>query len=838
MADRTRIARSIENPNDRLAFWKGELSYETAIIAHDQAIAAYNKLVNVKEAGETASKAAIVSARKKVQDKYKQRAYMEKLSKRITKPPAKACHWRYREAIEDIQSRFDPKRRSKGTLETRKMIEDLQDELGDHITGDTRRSLNQFTVEELEGLSNEVTALRKEGRKIYLTQQENKVERRKSMRAALSDALLNGDDLDVVEFLGSEEQKEAEKKGKLGRNIRADWDRPNRIFQYLDGDKESGAWHSRVWRKINELTDAEIRNVDRRWEAVEESRKSLGIKHGEFYSKKFKHEGITYTLNDVMMFYGASQNARAKAAVIFGVLTKDSEKDGEAIMNGLIDQLSVNEKAFVDSVIDGFDGGDWDRVRNIANDLDNINPGKEERYLPLYRLDSHGETLQQELVGEIKTRMGLGKTTPKKGMVIERQKIKDLRQKPIRTDFIEVIRRGIEMQEHYIHFSSFTRDMIALQGNDDFRAALKQRFGKEGVDWLRTYVNQVADPNAIRDQDAMGKLAAFTTNGMGVAYLAYNVSTILKQSSALPLYMGYASPARIAAASAKFAVAPGRMWAEVTSKDPQLKHRVIDQLLERFKTANRSHKAGKLKKVVQVRDKINEAGFLGIEWLDKVVAGIGWEATYQQALSEGKSEAEAVAYAQDVMLKTQSAARPKDLPQAYRSGGDLKKVFLVFSNQIHQMYQMIFRDLPSAVKNHNVRFVIASAVGLSISMAFEGAVGDRELPEDPEDVPRWLAYGVIEKIPMLGKPVASGLRGWSNSGVDLVKVASESALAARKVAEAYQSGDWRDLPLDVWKTMDDGLAIAFRFPYSGPKKLINAVKSGDPLDVIGRKREE
>ena len=768
---------------------------------------------------------------KRRNDKKLQRQYALTLVKSIMMKPGKSIELGWRKVIEEIQEGIDPHFRSKKHLDLRKHFVNLSrgaPEISSFIKEHgietlMKKPLNEFTLADLEKLNKEVEWLRNQGREVQRMIVHATMRRRYEIADQMvSTAIMNtGPDRLSKYAQGSEEWKARAKKGKLKRIEETLFGRPDRLFRKMDGGSE-GIFTKHIWKKVNYITDQYLTKTDERKKALFNKMVDLGLKARDL-TRPIKQNKVTYQAQDVMYFYVGMKNQRTRSAILFGKKLEESD------VLAMIRELTEPEKILAHFISEEFDRH-YDRLRDAYIQDKNEELGKEVSYLPMYRLDAGGEKLDQELFKELATRSAYIKAYPDKRMTKSRIDIAPEHQKPIRTDLLGVTLQAIDIQEHYIASWDFVKDTQYILSQDNVRNSIRDAYGDEYVRYLKKYINNFADPKALRDQGFFDKIASVAMKNMAIAYLGLNASVVLKQIPSLALYLNYSGSLKMAGAIGKFVANPIKFIKRIEALDPQIKHRAIDPFLEALKDYKKDRGA-------QAKAKIDRIATLGIEVFDKAIATIGWQAVYDKARDDGFSDQDARWKAQDATLKTQSAARMKDLPEVYRNNSSFSKLFLVFSNQINQMYNIMRYDIPTAIKNKSLKSSTYLALGLALTFIIEGMVTNREPPEDPEQIGEWLTSGSLGLIPLFGRNIEAGLKGFRSTGVSLFKISD----VFRKAGEVFGSDDPevnKALKFASSRETIEALALITGMPYSGPKKIARAMINKDPLDAVAYQREK
>jgi len=223
--------------------------------------------------------------------------------------------------------------------------------------------------------------------------------------------------------------------------------------------------------------------------------------------------------------------------------------------------------------------------------------------------------------------------------------------------------------------------------------------------------------------------------------------------------------------------------------------------------------------------KFGKAGMAGIYLFDTVARTIGWNAVYQKALRSDMSEAEAVRLAQNATLRTQPAAAAKDVAQLYATN-EFANWFTMFTNQLNQIYQIATYDTSGYIKNAEYQKAALAYTGLSLTALFIWVITKRRLPESKEDWVDVASEQAINAVPLVGKAIMAGKRGWGGTEIP----AFELPKAAGRALSAVAEGKFDDKDM---KAIAEGIAVTSGMPYIGPKRVIKVVETGEIKELIG-----
>jgi hypothetical protein len=176
---------------------------------------------------------------------------------------------------------------------------------------------------------------------------------------------------------------------------------------------------------------------------------------------------------------------------------------------------------------------------------------------------------------------------------------------------------------------------------------------------------------------------------MSVTYLAYNLGTALKQTTSIPRFLLTAGPVHLGLAIGEFGINPRRFLNEVYALDPQMKDRAGSPILRAIKEDPNWGKRW-YQKMIQL-------GFEPTAITDRVVAAIGWKATYYANLKNlGKDGA--IREAQRAVALTQQAAHAKDMPRIWRQHG-LARLAMIFTSDAASTFGMTAYDFVRNIKH-------------------------------------------------------------------------------------------------------------------------------------------
>jgi hypothetical protein len=369
----------------------------------------------------------------------------------------------------------------------------------------------------------------------------------------------------------------------------------------------------------------------------------------------------------------------------------------------------------------------------------------------------------------------------------------------------------------------------------DFSKNLKDSYGDNAREFVNEFIDVQANPMSIYGHKNWEKVSRRARKNVATAYLAGNIKTMIKQFPSLALYAGEVSPARLANSLAEVSTA------FTTTKDGKIKNDILDFVSEKDPLIKHSHIQRELNELRlsdknaydKIMDNVGEQGFKGILAIDRLARSAGWYAVYKKAVEGGKSEDEAIRLARNATARTQPTAAAEELPPMYRRG-EMSNWFLMFSNQLNQIWNMGTKDVPRRILRGDMEQKvagIAEAGGLAMSALTIWAINNGRLPESPEEVGEALSENALASVPMIGSHLVNGYHGY-DSALPITEFSTETGSLIAKTADGDMTAE--ELADYAWRNA----APAFGIPVIALGRAGEAVKEGDITKITGIKRKE
>jgi GH24 family phage-related lysozyme (muramidase) len=292
----------------------------------------------------------------------------------------------------------------------------------------------------------------------------------------------------------------------------------------------------------------------------------------------------------------------------------------------------------------------------------------------------------------------------------------------------------IEMRES---LSNFRNIMLMPQVKSTLEEKAPSAYRNVILPWFNRTTRQVYTEYS---NDIMDRYARRARKGVNTVLYALNVASGLRQNLGLLQSSRRVSKRDLLKASAEAYLKPKAVTKEVLSKSPFMQerydtsikdaHRSIEQLDTNFDW------------VTWTDDKINALGTFFAQFFQQRVDLATWSAAYTGQLRQNKTEQEAIAIADDVVMRTQGSMAASALSNL-QAGADLKKLFLSATNipliNLNEL-GLELRDNPDNLNKAKgiasiMTVLIASPILLEgyLQAALQSVFGDDEEEEEDEE---------------------------------------------------------------------------------------------------------
>lgn len=728
--------------------------------------------------------------------------------------------------------------------------------------------LSDAKLAEIADLAKEISEIHARGRREYEVWRAGIVERRNKINTECVSALDKTDSKAKQGPVTGPSDLPKQYDGIMGKAEKLkDWTYANtlgaiRLFDWIGHGlgKFDSAFSRYCVDEVNAAYDTKLRHIQERHDAMNAKMKELGITFHAL-SKERAVGKYKYSVDKLLSIYAAMQNDKSSQALIFGNMRAlipdswfldnakkhDTKPPAETLahIGECIKALSPQERELADYVIREY-GTHYGRMNSIF--IANFNQGmmKEENYTPMRRLEytsNHGlENADEAAYAKgVATQAGAQKAGLERGFlnprVIPGKEISVKHQAPVDLGLLSIWNTQVDAMEHTAAFARIGPDLNAVfTENFEDRTGrsynipklIREKFGSGTWKAVLEYINLVNRDELTVGNDAFSRIANTLGKNMAYTYLAANIGTVLKQTTSIPRFLITAGPAQIGCAIGEYLQHPKQFLEDIYAMDPQMRDRVPNV----FFSINK-YDPTIMGDAQYAYKKSMDTLIAPISYMDRVVAAIGWKATYESNVKRGLSREQAVRAAQRAVLLTQQAPMIKDAPMVWRQSG-LARLLMIFTSDAAPVLGMTAYDLAQSVKRGDHPASLCNIAALMISAVAMKALVDG-MPDDDNDESwgEWVLSAfsrqAVESIPLVGKELMSFWESFSGQGY---KGTTYSAFVAplSKLARGFDD-----------MTAEDSDEIS---PYTGMSKFErgawNAIEGMSlittPLPVVGAKR--
>lgn len=203
-----------------------------------------------------------------------------------------------------------------------------------------------------------------------------------------------------------------------------------------------------------------------------------------------------------------------------------------------------------------------------------------------------------------------------------------------------------------------------------------QRYYGEGpAQALKDWVKNIATEGRSLDQSPADGVVNQIRQGVSIAGLGLNVVTALIQVTGLVVAATRVSPKYMLSGIRDMATNPKQTWQEISNRSSLMRNRRITRTREIADARARIANDGPFGRYT---DKIYDVAYAPMLIVQGMVDRVVWTGAYQQAVQEqGLSEAEAIQYADRMVIDTQGSGMVKDSAQI-ENWGALGRLFTAF----------------------------------------------------------------------------------------------------------------------------------------------------------------
>ena len=772
----------------------------------------------------------------------------------------------------------------------------LSPDLAARLSGE-RKPLNDWTVEELRMLAQQVESLRKRGREVLSAKKAYEREIRQGIQKAIINAVKEAgkrSGRDSGDTLPGTVERVKQAQGTLAkfRSFKYITMRMQEIAQLLDG----GLGHRGAAYQL--LVDEKRYHQQREWVAVDQrTAKIAPYLTKEAVKNLFDqvvinyNDGLsqTYTVDNLAYIYLSQFDDDSMAAVAYGNLLTDTEK-GTLLNKGHIDEngkfipeamspgtiidndqlkalgdrrfheaLAVAEKELkernlmelVDVIRDDFsDPENFRRLNSAAIETYNTPLKRVTDYLPIMRTDLRGEKFRNDMADTLfNLNTGDFNAAIDKGMTISRTAISPRHQRGVDLSLLGVWQKSVRNQEHLIEFAGYAKKTRGVFGNSatELISTVDRVYSPALMKEVQGYIDYVIDPYSGRRSNTpnLDKVIRNLRGRVGSAYLGWKLPGIVLQftTSAWP-FLQDMSPVTLLRGYLKIASDRGAALNFIYEKSPMMKHRTMNTVLQEALERRGDITSSKARRAM---NRFEEVGQLGLSWTDKIMVAGGWLGAYEKSLQDNLdagmdtalADAAAVKTADDIVLRVQPAGDSTELPSLFRSSSELMKIFLQFQSSLSVIWNNLIWDNIGFARNRQFGKIVGSIVaygmaGLALGLIADGFDDDDDAKDRALKMGYWFLTQGVESVPVFGSDISLMLQRAITGERDYYGNGVDMFPGITKVFSGIEDIVASDKPfLEGVSKIAEGAGIFVGAPVSGLKNLKRVASEG-PAAFLGR----
>ena len=254
--------------------------------------------------------------------------------------------------------------------------------------------------------------------------------------------------------------------------------------------------------------------------------------------------------------------------------------------------------------------------------------------------------------------------------------------RPVALSF-DVFERSLWDQIHFITHAPILKDIDRITRNKDWRQAYIEAFGQQAYDEIRPTLKYYARP-ASEKPDAFDGFLDKNRQLATLFVLGHNVKSFVRQFGGAMQAMPDLGAGWLVRGFGRVGLAPLESFRAIKEMSPYIADR--DKGYDReMREALRKYKATFKVKVgdrLYTANDVHEFTMSLISIGDRMCTFPIWQGAYMKATEKlGMNQADAIAFANNLIQKTQASATPLDLTRWQRDGAGWKRLFTMFMSE-------------------------------------------------------------------------------------------------------------------------------------------------------------
>lgn len=728
-------------------------------------------------------KEALRNAEMQLRDRARKEAAAEvkKLVNGIQNLNTKNLPLEYQDMIEAIKKQYDLSKRTQKTLarrESMKAFVERQREAGETINIPDelldlldKKSLNDMTLDDLREIHTTVMRLYKIGKlkDKLLTMQEDR--RFADIVKEAVDTITKGKGLSADSTLVKALRKQDKSFAKMSLDslqyfMKVNL-RPEVMFNQMDDWNVRGIC-SKIWDLLEAADEQHSLDKDITIARLEQIFEGLSPKE---IHKKYdvgRYKGITK--DNMFKIYVHTFTPEGMNYIEGSGITEQDIKD-------ITNFLSDKEKKMIDDWFDFADNSMWPRISEVREDIDGEHLAKVDHYFTIARTE--GVQYDKELEQDILQARYARRPGMQKGFVEARTGVKGRGFADF--SFFKDLSSHIDKVEHYIAFARAVRDARKFLYAPEIKSAISQKYGEDYYKILDKWLKDTAYGKLSRVDDWFNNVLSASRRQFAPALLSFNFLTTAKQILGYFPGMEYAGKSSTLMATAKYIVNPIKYTRMVKSKSVMMRYRNMRQEREFEELAS---KWGSLEKLGHLSgwNRVQKMGLWLTLAVDRVISTCVWGGSYDNSISKGMNEEDAVREANRVTRRTQPMGGLIHLPDLFRGPESTRQITFLRGHTnkfLNLQYEMIAKKKNG--NSSNGKFISQVLFMCLIPAVGFFLIDKKRLPKDTKE---WI--GAVGRQATISLWLVENLFQWMATGyftTDTPIESYEKAFAAMFLAK-------------------------------------------------------
>lgn len=546
--------------------------------------------------------------------------------------------------------------------------------------------------------------------------------------------------------------------------------RIERFLESLDGE-ENGVLYENIWKPTKAADELAIDKTFMGFEEFLQVMEENGFDPALAMGKVEKiSPGVELTRMQQIGVYNKSKNENGLRYLREGMGLSDT--DIAKISDGLTD----TQKKLADWYLEKWRAY-WPLIVKVADsigmDVDKLE--QEFNYSTLIRTDIDPSE-EVELTDTLTDQFTQESFKPEQGFLEKRKK-----RAVGKIELDEAVSYLTSMRriERFLAMAPVAKKVGTILRNREFKSALNDATYGHGVKLLNTWMQDSIRGYVSEDAGRWNKMLSILRRNAAVYAIGWNIPSVFRQTLALsnaaavnPLMLKYI-PINTAKATRNFR----KLEKEVLEKSALVRTRDIDR------DVRRRWDRETIGKRLEGKDPFDKKSLAWLKWMDHRTIVVGWKSLYDTAIEKGRTEKEAIEYADKWVSRTQEMGGAKDLPHFFR-GGTFSKIITTFENQVNNQFNFYAHDIIGArrrgdISNTEVAYrVMFSHILPAILM---GMIGRGGLPKTWKQLLTDVVTYPIASLMLVGRLINRTIEGFSNS-TSIVEAGPEAVGQAARAA--------------------------------------------------------